>query len=198
MRIAIPKETHPGECRIPLTPADAKKLVRAGAELRVTWTGTVNKSDYINLVPFGTPDDSFGIYTQVRNRGQYDMTAPDETGLYEVRYMLREGSRVLARQSVEVLAADAQLNTGGEITAPDTAAPGSTIEVSWSVEADSSDQRITVARGDQAIFTWISAKKITSDPPLSITVPDTPGVYEIRFLDLTNKAVLSRKVIEVK
>ncbi|NQX89197.1 MAG: Re/Si-specific NAD(P)(+) transhydrogenase subunit alpha [Halioglobus sp.] len=33
MRIAIPKETHPGENRIPLTPADAKKLVRAGAEL---------------------------------------------------------------------------------------------------------------------------------------------------------------------
>jgi NAD(P) transhydrogenase subunit alpha len=33
MRIAIPKETHPGECRIPITPTDAKKLVRLGAEL---------------------------------------------------------------------------------------------------------------------------------------------------------------------
>ena len=33
MRIAIPKETHPGENRIPITPADAKKLVRAGAEV---------------------------------------------------------------------------------------------------------------------------------------------------------------------
>lgn len=33
MRIAIPKETHPGECRIPITPADAKKLVRLGADL---------------------------------------------------------------------------------------------------------------------------------------------------------------------
>jgi NAD(P) transhydrogenase subunit alpha len=33
MRIAIPKETHPGENRVPITPADAKKLVRMGAEL---------------------------------------------------------------------------------------------------------------------------------------------------------------------
>jgi NAD(P) transhydrogenase subunit alpha len=33
MRIAIPKETHPGENRIPITPTDAKKLVRVGAEV---------------------------------------------------------------------------------------------------------------------------------------------------------------------
>ena len=33
MRIAIPRETHPGENRIPITPTDAKKLVRAGAEV---------------------------------------------------------------------------------------------------------------------------------------------------------------------
>jgi len=33
MRIAIPKETHPGENRIPITPTDAKKLVRMGAEV---------------------------------------------------------------------------------------------------------------------------------------------------------------------
>jgi len=35
MRIAIPRETHPGENRIPIVPADAKKLVRLGAEVVV-------------------------------------------------------------------------------------------------------------------------------------------------------------------
>jgi NAD(P) transhydrogenase subunit alpha len=35
MRIAIPKETHPGENRIPITPAHAKKLCAMGAELEV-------------------------------------------------------------------------------------------------------------------------------------------------------------------
>ncbi|NND67643.1 MAG: Re/Si-specific NAD(P)(+) transhydrogenase subunit alpha [Halioglobus sp.] len=33
MRIAIPKETHPGEHRIPITPTHARKLVRMGADL---------------------------------------------------------------------------------------------------------------------------------------------------------------------
>jgi NAD(P) transhydrogenase subunit alpha len=35
MRIAIPKETHPGENRVPITPDSAKKLCRMGAELVV-------------------------------------------------------------------------------------------------------------------------------------------------------------------
>jgi len=172
--------------------------VRAGETIRVTWTGTVSGRDYVNLVPLGTPDDEFGVYTQVRDDTEKDLKAPDETGLYEVRYLLREGSRVLARQTVEVLAADAQLNTGGEILAPDTGTPGSTIEVGWSVQSESADQRITIARGDQAIFTWLSATKITGAPPVAMTLPDEPGVYEIRFLDLSNQAVLSRKTIEVK
>ncbi len=35
MRIAIPREIHPGENRVPITPEVAKKLVRMGAELVV-------------------------------------------------------------------------------------------------------------------------------------------------------------------
>lgn len=172
--------------------------VRAGEKLKVTWTGTVSTNDYVNIVPMGTPDDKFGDYTQVRNVSERDFNAPAETGLYEVRYMLREGNRVLARHMVEVVAADATLDTGGSINAPDTAAPGSTIEITWSVEADSADQRITLARGDQAIFTWISAQKINGASSINLTMPDETGVYEIRFLDLSNQAVLSRKVIKVE
>ena len=35
MHIAVPKETHPGENRVPITPDTAKKLVRLGADLQV-------------------------------------------------------------------------------------------------------------------------------------------------------------------
>ncbi len=176
----------------------AADQVRAGDKLRVSWTGTINSSDYVNLVPVGTPDDAFGVYSQVRNKTELDLNTPEETGLYEIRYLMREGSRVLARQTVEVLAQDAALETGAQLDAPDTAAPGATITVGWTTDSQSADQRITLARGEQAIFTWISAQKITGDPPVELTMPDDPGVYEIRLLDLTNKAVLSRKVIKVE
>ena len=33
MRVAIPKESHPGENRVPITPEVAKKLCRMGADL---------------------------------------------------------------------------------------------------------------------------------------------------------------------
>ncbi len=33
--LVVPKETHPGEKRVPMTPATVKKLVRAGAEIQV-------------------------------------------------------------------------------------------------------------------------------------------------------------------
>ncbi|MDQ2088702.1 VWA domain-containing protein [Marimonas arenosa] len=182
----------------PEVSVSAPSEVRAGAELRVTWTGTVSTSDYINFVSAGTPDDEFGTYKQVGDKSKYDITVPDETGLYEVRYVLREGSRVLARATVEVLAKDAQLSTGAAIDAPESAAAGSTIKVGWTIDNASADQRITVARGEQAIFTWISAKKISGDPPMEITMPDEPGVYEIRILDLANKEVLARKAIRLE
>jgi Ca-activated chloride channel family protein len=172
--------------------------VRAGTKLRVSWTGAVATDDFINLVPAGSEDSVTGVYGNVRDKSELDLNVPDETGLYEVRYVLREGRRVVARQTIEVLPKDAALNTGASIEAPETTAPGSTIEVSWSTDSDSADQRITLAQGEQAIFTWISAEKITGAPPIQITVPDEPGIYEIRLLDLTNKAVLSRKVIKVQ
>lgn len=182
----------------PKVTISAATEVHAGDKLRVSWTGTVSTNDYINLVPMGTEDGAFGNYVQVRNKSEVDLNTPAETGLYELRYQLREGNRVLARQSVEVLSADAALETGATLDAPDTAAPGAQITVGWSTDSQSADQRITLARGDQAIFTWISAQKIKGDPPIELTLPDDPGVYEIRFLDLTNKQVLSRKVIKVE
>ncbi len=177
---------------------EAPNEIRAGDKLRVGWSGTVADDDYIALVPMGTADNEFGNYLIVRDKSGADIKAPDETGLYELRYILREGGRVLARVPVEVLAADAALEAGASLSAPDTAAPGAVIEVNWQASSDSADQRITLARGNQPIFTWLQAVKITGDGPVEITLPNEPGVYELRFLDLSNQAVLSRKVITVK
>ena len=45
MRIAIPKETHPGEDRVPVIPDVAKKLVRMGADV-VIESGMGNSSGF--------------------------------------------------------------------------------------------------------------------------------------------------------
>lgn len=177
---------------------EAPEQLRLGDKLRVRWTGTVGKRDYINLVPMGSDDGKFGIYFQVRDGEQYDMKSPETTGLYELRYMLKANNRVLARRTVEVVEADAALNTGASLTAPESAAAGAMVEVSWSVDGESADQRITLATPDQAIFTWISAVKTADGPPVQVQMPDQSGVYELRFLDVSNQAVLARQVITVE
>ncbi|MEQ8924003.1 MAG: hypothetical protein RIE60_24675, partial [Roseovarius sp.] len=190
--------TRPIEITEPEVTVSGPSEVRATDTLKVSWTGTVDPGDYVALAPMGSGDDDFSNYFSVRDQTERDMKAPETPGMYELRYILREGGRVLARQPVEVLDADAALNSGAELTAPDTAAPGSTIDVGWTVEAESADQRITIAAADQAIFTWIEAVKITGDPPVSLTLPDDPGIYELRFLDVSNQQVLARKVIAVE
>jgi Ca-activated chloride channel family protein len=172
--------------------------IRAEDTIRVTWTGAVDGQDYITIVPVGTPETEQGAYARVRGNSDAEIDAPAETGLYELRYVLKEGRRVLARHPVEVLAADATLQSGASLLAPDTAATGATIEVSWSVESDSADQRITLAQADQAIFTWISAVRIEGAPPVTLTLPAAPGQYELRLLDVAGQAVLARKIIEVQ
>ncbi|MCM2563922.1 hypothetical protein M8756_17540, partial [Lutimaribacter sp. EGI FJ00015] len=171
--------------------------IRAGDTIRVEWAGTVHPRDYITIVPAGSDGDS-GDYFRVGDKSQSDISAPETTGLYELRYILNEGKRVMASTSIEVLAEDAALEKGASIDAPETGAPGATIEVTWNVDSESADQRVTLARGNQAIFTWIEAVKTGDGPPVRITLPETAGVYELRFLDVANQAVLARKVIKVE
>ncbi|MGM0741888.1 MAG: VWA domain-containing protein [Pseudomonadota bacterium] len=189
---------QPIEITAPEVTLSAQGELRAGDTLRVEWSGAVHPRDYITLVPMGTPDGDHAEYFRVADAGSRDMSAPDQPGLYELRYMLNEGRRVLARHPVEILDADAPLSSGASLSAPDSAAAGSMIEVGWSVDSSSADQRITLARADQAIFTWLSATKIEGEPPLRITLPDEPGSYELRFLDVSNQAVLARKVLVVE
>ena len=93
---------------------------------------------------------------------------------------------------------DAPLQNGATLQAPDSAAAGAEIEVGWNTSRESTDQRITLAEEGQAIFTWITAVSVAGDAPISLTLPDTPGRYELRFLDVSSQEVLARHLIQVE
>lgn len=126
------------------------------------------------------------------------LKAAESPGLYELRYILNAGAKVLARHSLEVLLENAQLSFGAQLEVPATAVSGGTIDVSWSAESESSDLRLTLARSDQAVFTWITATKIDGPPPIQLKLPDEPSFYEIRLLDVAGREVLSRAAIQVR
>ncbi|WP_417604431.1 VWA domain-containing protein [Primorskyibacter flagellatus] len=173
-------------------------VVRAGTEIDVTWSSNVNARDFITIVPMGADEGSYADYIRVNSVTQGKLTAPDTTGLYELRYVLDKGARTLASAPLEVVGADAPLDDGAGLSVPATAAPGETITVTWALQSDSADQRIALARKDQPDFSWISVQSIGDVASMQITLPEETGLYEVRFLDVAGGALLGRSVVEVK
>lgn len=99
---------------------------------------------------------------------------------------------------MEVVGVDAPLDDGAGLSVPKTAAPGAMITVTWTGQSDSTDQRIALARKDQPDFSWISVQKITGEKTMDLKMPEEPGFYEVRFLDVAGTALLGRSVVEVK
>ena len=172
--------------------------IRSGTEMVLQWGGAIHPRDYITIVPAGTEDGKYADYIRVGDASAGKMTAPPETGLYEIRYHLERENRVMARYPVEVLAADAPMDDGAGLEVPKAGKPGETITATWSSGLETGDRRVAFARADQADFSWISAESISGRDSLEITLPEAPGRYEVRFLDITNRKVLGRSIIEVK
>ncbi|MGM0584023.1 MAG: hypothetical protein ACQEUZ_05180, partial [Pseudomonadota bacterium] len=183
----------------PEVTVSAPDKVRAGDPVEVVVEGDQPSGrDRVSLVPAGAGAKERGEYARAKGRREIVLTAPETPGLYEVRYVLDEGARVLGKASLEVVPETATLNTGGALEAPESAAPGETVNVSWSAEAEGGRLRVSLARADQADFTWIEAKTADNEPPLRFEMPEAPGFYEFRLLDLSGPKVLSRAVIELR
>ncbi|WP_274426384.1 vWA domain-containing protein [Chelativorans sp. YIM 93263] len=174
------------------------ETVRAGSEIEVVWFGTApHPQDYVTVVPMGAEQGSHGDYARVGNFDEATLDAPEETGLYELRYVLEEDKRILARHTIEVVAETAALNDGGALEAPETGSPGETVKVNWTADGGENARRIALAGADQADFTWIDAQK-AAEGPLTFTLPEERGFYEFRLLDITERKVLSRVTIRVE
>lgn len=191
--------SSPVEIVEPEVEITATGTVRAGDMIEVGWSGDVpHPGDIVTLVPLGAPEGEVMDHKRVRDGRAAELRAPDQTGTYEVRYVLDEGRRTLARAPVEVVDETAAIDTGGSLEVPETATPGEEVQVSWTSSSDSGRQRVSLAQSDHADFTWIEAQATDNEPPLFFTMPDQPGLYEFRLLDLAGPKVLSRATIEVR
>ncbi len=172
--------------------------VRAETEMQVSWEGAIHPHDYVTIVPEDAAEGDYGKFVRVNDASAGKLVAPAEPGLYELRYHLDQGSRVMARWPVEVLAADAPLDEGAALVVPESGRAGETIQIAWTGGADSADQRVALARADQPEFSWISVDSAIGRNSLEIRLPETPGIYEVRFLDIAGRKLLGRSIIRVE
>ena len=74
----------------------------AGSRLKVSWTGPNYKGDFITIVQAGAPKGAYlgYFYTAGTAPDAAFLTLPANAGLYEIRYVARQGNEILARRAI--------------------------------------------------------------------------------------------------
>ena len=88
----------PGFASSPLTATlSAPVEVATGEGFEVVWEGPGHPGDYLTIVPVGARDGAFHLASvaQARDGSPARLTAPEEPGDYEVRYVLNQGKLML-------------------------------------------------------------------------------------------------------
>jgi Ca-activated chloride channel homolog len=80
----------------------APARVAPGSPFEVTWEGPGNDNDYVTIVPAGADEGAYLDYAYLSSGSPATLTAPEEAGRYEVRYVFGRGDRTLASTPVEV------------------------------------------------------------------------------------------------
>ena len=163
-----------------------------GAAFDVSWTGTVHPRDFVTIVPMGADEGASGNYFRV---GEDDSTkslkAPAETGLYEVRYVLNEGKRTMASQTIEITEPEVS------VIAPDSTLTGAAFDVSWTGTVHPRDFVTIVPMGADEGASDNYFRVGEDDGTKSLKAPAETGLYEVRYVLNEGKRTMASQPIEI-
>lgn len=162
--------------------------VVAGTPVQVAWTGPNNPGDYVTIVPKDLPDGQYGNYAYTTKGSPMAITAPIAPGPSEMRYMTGQGAKVAGRAPILVIAANIDFD------APATASAGSKVTVKWTGPNNIGDY-ITIVPQSLPDGQYAGYANTDNGPALSIAVPKTAGLAEIRYMSGQGAKVLHRRGI---
>jgi Ca-activated chloride channel family protein len=81
---------------------DAPASIGKGAEFEVTWTGPNGPGDYVTITAVGAPPNAYLSYAYTNTGPTIKLTAPAESGSFEVRYVTGRVATVLATSPLQV------------------------------------------------------------------------------------------------
>ena len=116
------------------------------------------------------------------------LKVPLEPGDYELRYVLA-GKTIIARTPINVPPVTVTLQW------PDSVAAGAAFEVGWNGPGNQGDW-VTIVAPDQPENAYASYADAPRANPATLTAPETPGSYELRYV-LNGRKVVGRKAVEV-
>ncbi|MCG3267501.1 VWA domain-containing protein [Yoonia sp. I 8.24] len=171
----------------PTATVSAPETAVAGSTIPVDWTGPDNENDQIIITAPG--ETRTLTFAQTDTGTPANLRMPPVEGTYDIHYLLRDGSNeFLASTTILVTPATATLN------APDTGAIGSEIAVEWTGPDYQGDMILMAQDGGSST---ISPVPTSRGNPATLTLPITPGMYEIRYRMQQGNTILATKQIEV-
>jgi len=181
----LPVVEKPGPAKVQ-PPASAV----AGSRFEVRWQGPNSRGDYVTVVRAGAPGAEFGDYAYTVAGNPLKLTAPDEPGGYEVRYIFSSTAAVLALAPIRVDAATATL------AGPATIPAGGMLAVRWTGPNNQGDY-VTVVKVGAEEGQFLNYAYTSGGSPASFQAPDEPGNYELRYVSGQSNRTLARAAIAV-
>ncbi len=170
---------------------EAPAAADVASQFEVTWQGPDNKSDYIAIARSDQNPGRQVNYTYTSKGSPLKLRAPSDPGTYEVRYILGQGSKLLAKTTIEIEAVSAK------VEAPAAADVASQFEVTWQGPDNKSDY-IAIARSDQNPGRQVNYTYTSKGSPLKLRAPSDPGTYEVRYILGQGSKLLAKTTIEIK
>jgi len=169
---------------------DVSDTLMVDTPVEIDWEGPDNANDYLSIAERGTPDDSRVNYTYTRNGNPVSIRTPQRPGQYELRYVMAQSDRVIARKPLVVLPLQARLR------APDSVAAGTGLKVSW-IGPNGPDDFIAIATREASATDYESRALSRAGSPASVFAPSTPGTYELRYVWAEEDSVLTTTPLTV-
>ncbi|PQO24565.1 hypothetical protein C2I36_01605 [Rhodobacteraceae bacterium WD3A24] len=147
----------------------------AGSTIEVEWDGPDNPRDYITVVEAGAPEGEYLDYTRTSRGSPVSIQLPDALGAHELRYVVQQSGRTLARQPITLVPA------AGSVHAPEEIPAGSTFEVAWE-GPDNDRDYITIVEAGAPEGASLDYTRTSRGNPLTLQAPDGLGTYEVRYV----------------
>ncbi|MEZ5751637.1 MAG: VWA domain-containing protein [Paracoccaceae bacterium] len=184
------------EVPITVTPAtpglQAPATAPIGATVSVAWEGAGHDDDFLSVAPVGAPDGYYDSYSYVRDGNPLDLRLPTFPGTYEIRYVTGQNTTVFERTLIEVTDVPASL------TAADSGAVGGTLSVQWTGPGNPGDY-LTIATPSDGANGYVTYAYLDGSKAVSITLPDTPGTYELRLIaDGPQARIMASQPLQVR
>ncbi|MCB1367735.1 MAG: hypothetical protein KDK00_08230, partial [Rhodobacteraceae bacterium] len=169
---------------------DAASQAPAGAKLSVNWTGPNYHLDFLAVAEVDAPVGKYVNYTYSRNGNPGQLLMPADAGEYELRYIMNEGRRILARQPITITAIGASLDAAGE------APIGAPVAVTWT-GPDYDRDFIAIAEPGAKANKYLDYAYTRHGSPASVNMPAEPGTYELRYIQNQDTKILATRMITV-